>query len=419
MDKLVELREKLLKLVTRQDEILSLAETEERDITEDEETEFNDLDKQIDEAEEEIRTEEARLARQKKLDERKEALKKAQRSVPIYTGKQADADASEFRNIGEFLHSVRFNHSDPRLEEFRAQSMGTGSEGGFAVPTQFRETLLSVTPQQAIFRPRATVIEAGDPPDSEISMPALDQGTGENIHAGAVVEWIGEGATKPETDIKLREITLKPKEVAAYVVVTDKLLRNWGAAQSVIENQLRLAVISAEETAFLSGTGVGRPQGILNSPARIDIARTTASQVAWADIYGMYARLRMGMTPVWIASQTVIPYLVTIADAGSNSLWVPNAAPGLPPTLMGIPVLYHERSPALGSAGDLILADLSYYLIKNGSGPFVQASEHVYFTSNKTVIKIHWNVDGQSWLNDPIALEGATSNTVGPFIILN
>jgi len=67
----------------------------------------------------------------------------------------------------------------------------------------------------------------------------------------------------------------------------------------------------------------------------------------------------------------------------------------------------------------LILADLSYYLIKDGSGPFVAASPHVYFTTNKTVIKIFWNVDGQSWLNDPLGLEGSVANTVSPFVVLN
>jgi HK97 family phage major capsid protein len=133
----------------------------------------------------------------------------------------------------------------------------------------------------------------------------------------------------------------------------------------------------------------------------------------------MYARLRMSMSPVWITSQTTIPQLAVIADAGNNNLWMPSAVAGLPPTLMGIPVLFHERSVALGTAGDLILADLSYYLIKEGSGPFVQASEHVYFTSNRTVIKVFWNVDGQPWLSEPIPLEGSAGNTVSPFIILD
>ena len=67
--------------------------------------------------------------------------------------------------------------------------------------------------------------------------------------------------------------------------------------------------------------------------------------------------------------------------------------------------------------GDLILADWGYYLVKDGSGPFVAASEHVLFTSNKTIIKIFWNVDGAPWLQAPIAEENGYQ--VSPFVALD
>ena len=73
--------------------------------------------------------------------------------------------------------------------------------------------------------------------------------------------------------------------------------------------------------------------------------------------------------------------------------------------------------PALGSEGDLCLCDFSYYLIKDGSGPYVAASEHVYFKNNKTVIKAFWNVDGQAWMKEPLTLEDG-STQVSPFVFL-
>ena len=410
-----ELREKLAKAIERMDALLNTADAEKRNLNEAEEKEYTDLDVSLPVIK-------ADIAKREKLEAEKAAMSHTKRNIPIKAATHKAEDEKEFRNIGDFIHSIRYAPNDPRLEvlaEERAQSMGTGSEGGFAVPKQFRETLLSVTPQQAIFRPRCTMIPAGSPPDSEVSMPALNQGAAKNMYGGISVQWIGEGDTKPETDLALKEIKLKPHEVAAHVVITDKLLRNWGAASALISAQMRLAIIAAEESAFYNGNGVARPLGVLQSPARINYARAAALQISYADIVGMYARLRMNMSPVWITSQTTIPQLATIADASSANLWMPSAVAGLPPTLMGIPVLFHERSVPLGTAGDLILADLSYYLIKEGSGPFVQASEHVYFTSNKTVIKVFWNVDGSPWLNEPIPLEGSAANTVSPFIVLN
>jgi HK97 family phage major capsid protein len=415
-----ELRDKLAKAIERMDALLNTADAEKRNLNEDEEKEYTELDASLPVIK-------ADIAKREKLEDEKAAMSQTRRSIPILAATHRAEDPKEFKTLGEFLHSVRFAPADPRLEsleqrEQRGSSMGVGAEGGFAVPTQFRETLLSVTPGQAIFRPRATIIPAGSPPDAEVSMPALNQGSAQNMYGGVAVQWIGEGDTKPETDMRLKEVKLKPHEVAGHIIVTDKLLRNWGAAEAVLSAQLRLAVTGAEETAFYSGNGVARPLGVTQSPARINYARSAANTIVFADIVGMYARLRQGGSPVWIASPTCIPQLATIADAGSNNLWVSayrNASEGMPPSLMGIPVLFHDRSVALGTAGDLILADLGYYLIKDGSGPFVMASEHVYFTSNRTVIKVFWNVDGTPWLNEPIPLEGSAANTVSPFVVLN
>lgn len=71
----------------------------------------------------------------------------------------------------------------------------------------------------------------------------------------------------------------------------------------------------------------------------------------------------------------------------------------------------------LGQPGDVWLADLKHYLIKDGSGPFVAASEHVYFMQNKTVIKAFWNVDGAPWLTQPIQLENGYQ--ASPFVKLD
>ena len=78
--------------------------------------------------------------------------------------------------------------------------------------------------------------------------PGLDQGNANGVYAGVQVTWIAEGAQKPETEPLFREIRLEPNEVAAHVVVTDKLLRNSAAAGALVSS-LRKAIIAAEEDA--------------------------------------------------------------------------------------------------------------------------------------------------------------------------
>lgn len=410
-----ELREKLAKAIERMDALLNTADAEKRNLNEAEEKEFSDLDASLPVIK-------ADIARREKLEDDKVTMSQSRRSIPIPAATHRAEDPTEFKSLAEYLCVVTYNKSDKRLESLyneRAQSMGSGEMGGWAIPPKFRDQLMMVQPQDAIFRPRATVLPAGYPPDQAVSMPTLDQTATHDVYGGVSVSWIAEGGTKVETDMHLKQVTLTPYEVAGHIVTTEKLLRNWASAESILTTMLRKAIIGAEETAFLTGNGVSKPTGITVTGARIDYTRATASTIVWADIAGMFARLKMGGSPVWIASQTCIPQLVNIRDTGNFNIWQTSAIPGLPATLFGYPVLFHDRSPALGTTGDLVLADLSYYLIQDGSGPYVMASDGYYFTSNKIIIKAFWNVDGKPWLSGPLPLEGSASNTVSPFVILN
>jgi HK97 family phage major capsid protein len=321
----------------------------------------------------------------------------------------------------------RNNKPDDRLMELlvetREQQMGTGTTGGFAIPPAFRDELLLAVAQSGIIRPRATVIPSGYPPDAQMSIPALDQTSGANMYAGVTLVHTGEGVTMTETTAKLREVTYEPKEISGYIVLTNKLLNNWQAAGQVIGNLLRSAMTAQEDYDFLRGSGIKLALGIINSPASIVYARAGAGTIGFADVYGMLARAKMGGNLIWIASQTVIPALAAMVDAGSHAVWtgsqgVGNAAQAMPSTLFGYPLYFSDRMPSLGSKGDLMLIDPSYYVIKDGSGPFLSWSEHVWWTSNKTGVKIVWNVDGKAWLTEPLQLEGDSTKTISPFVIL-
>lgn len=416
-------------LVGEMQAILDAAEKEDRDLTEEEA-------KAYDEKKEVLAGLDKRIARLQEVGAARAAgeqvIPAASRGAGPITPPPGPGAKREFENFGEFMAAVRFNPNDQRLNfvegvgaaeggpELRGEMrMDNDTQGGFMVPEQFRSTIMRVEPQDALVRPRAQVIPAGSPPDAAITIPALDQtGTDANIYGGVEVAWIGEGEEKPETDAALRSIKLEPHEVAGFVTVTDKLLRNWSAASTFIESLLRGAVTSAEEYAYLRGDGVHKPLGILNAGATKFINRATANQVKYLDLVNMVARILMrGGAPVWSMPQSVLPQIAMLKDDANTLIWQANARDGFAGTLLGYPVRWDNRAPALGSKGDVLLADWSHYLIKDGSGPFVAASEHVKFTSNKTVIKIFWNVDGAPWLTAPIAEENGYE--VSPFVGLD
>lgn len=407
--------------------LATAAEDSDRDLTADETTAYDALQAQVTALD-------ARIARLSGFAATEavggETVPAAARgnSVTVPNGPHA---RNEFESLGEFMHAVRFNQNDVRLTYVEGVSdtgeigaemrMDNDTQGGFMIPPQLRQTIMSVAPQDALVRPLANVIPAGSPPDAGITMPALDQsGTNpSNMFGGVEVAWIGEGDEKPETDATLKSITLTPHEVAGVITVTDKLLRNWQAASAFLENLLRGAVNQAEDYAFLRGSGVHQPLGAINAPATKFINRTTANTIVYADVLAMVSRLLMrgGQAPVWSMPQEMLPKLATMTDPEGHYIWQANARDGMAGTLMGYPVRWNNRSPSAGTKGDVLLADWSQYLIKDGSGPFVAASEHVLFKQNKTVVKIFWNVDGAPWLHAPIKEENGWE--VSPFVGLD
>lgn len=374
-------------------------EREDRSMTPEEETRYTELEGKIDKADTEI----SRIERMRELETKH--LKGEQHSF------------EEIKDFNEWIHTARFNPTDPALEQRSDanQEMVTGEKGGLIIPPRFDPVIRMVDIPGAIFRPRATVIPAGSPPDQTLSFPALDQT--DDLYAGVDVEWIAEGEEKPDTGTSFKEVSLTPHEVAASMFVTDKLLRNTSAIGPIVVNLMREAIRFKEERAFLNGSGVGQPAGFLNSDAKIEVTRDTANQIKYDDIIQMYSKAKTLGNGVFITSRTTLPQLMKMKDDAGSLIWQPNARDGSPGTLLGIPVLINDFNPTLGNTGDLMLVDLKYYLIKDGSGMSVAFSEHVRFRKNQTCIKIYFNVDGKSWLTAPIT-ERDGSTQVSPFVIL-
>lgn len=421
-------RQEVLDKMTRR---LEACEKKKRDMTEDERKEYETWDKEVDRFNVLIRG-------YQKVDNY--AIGKDVVVNPINqflvgngSGHQESRDTGGFENLAELLYTIketRTGRADERLialreeQEKREQTMGTGSQGGFALPTAFWDTMLQAPTQGGIVRSKATVIPPGDVPDGQLLVPSLDQRAAENNYGGVVITHGGEGVTLAETDIALRQITLEAKQMNAYIVISNKLLRNWSMAGQFVTMQLTKAVGAQEDYDFLRGDGVNRAIGIINSPAAIAHSRAGANAVAFADVYGMLAKVKMGGSLCWLASQTIIPQLAAMVDAGSHAVWLGStgdnlkgAAAGMPSTLMGWPLYFVDRLPKLGTKGDLILADLSYYYIKDGSWS-LDLSTELLFLTDRSVFRVIHNVDGKTALSEPLRLEGDSTESVSPFVVL-
>ena len=439
---------KAAEILKDMDAIVATAANEKRDMTAAEIAEFDKLEAEHKEAVEAesvaaARTADASAARVAQLNaahERQDsATAIAARNAP---GRGAATQPKAFESLAEFFAvALSSRHvRDARLErgEYKdegnntqsgyripmelapgaEQRFDTGSAGGYMIPQQRSSEVLRIPAKAAIVRPRARIIPAGSPPDAEITFPALDQ-TGaapNNVFGGVMVFHEGEGNTMQETDFDLREVSLKPKQLSAFIKLTNKALLNSAALGALCAELLPSALNQAEDFDFLVGSGIGRALGALNASngAAYNVARTTGATLKYDDFANMASRI-MG-DGVWLISRSCYSTVLKIQDnSGGAGLgqYIFNAQTN---EIMGFPVVWTNRQATLGGRGDVALVDLSYYLIKDGSGPFLASSDQVYWTSNRTAVKIVANVDGQPWLTAPFKNEDGYETS--PFVVL-
>lgn len=98
-------------------------------------------------------------------------------------------------------------------------------------------------------------------------------------------------------------------------------------------------------------------------------------------------------------------------------VYTPAGAFGNPdPLLYGRPVIPVEQAPALGTVGDITLADLTQYSILQGP-PQMALSVDVAFLTDETVFRFALRVDGKPLWASPITPYNGGS-TRSPFVSL-
>jgi len=368
-------------------------------ITADEKVKFNELRSKVDEID-------GNISRAEFLAKQEEAV--ALRSDPVQNEERA-------KSFGDFICRFVQDPSSPKLQ--RDTIMGNPNQAGLFVPPEFSNVIRAIDPSEAIVRPRATVIAGGASPDATFKIAAFDQSGDNGVYGGVTLGWPGEVGERPNAgDVKLNEVTFEPQPLTGFIDISKQLLDNSTAAGTFAETQMRLAGIAKEEAAFLTGSGVNRPTGFINHPSNATVTRQTASQITYNDVVNMVSMATSGGQYVFIASRTALPTLSKLKDDAGNLIWTFNAVQGAPPTLYGLPVYFSERNPILGTSGDLVLADLSKYIIRDGSSMRLFLDPYTRAINNMTRLYFTWNVDGKPWLTSPVKGEDGVRRS--PFVTL-
>lgn len=301
----------------------------------------------------------------------------------------------------------------------------SGVTGGYTVPPQFVQQLLTLSVEEQVVAPRASK----QPMTSmTLQVPSLDyttvQGAGNTPFLGGVIpEWVAEAQTRPQTEPQFRQTELKAWELSLYTVASNNLLQdNAVGLDSLLTQLFSKAIGWYTDYAYIRGDGVGKPLGMLNAPATIVVNRAAGNRFGFSDYTTMMAKLLMQSwdSAVWLMHQSVLPQVTQMVDQAGRVIFIPfnsGATQKSPGTLGGRPIYYTEKASALGTKGDVMLFDCSLYLLGVRLDIEIAVSPHVRFLQNQMVWRVVWRGDGQPWLQNPITLADG-SYTVSPFVVL-
>ncbi len=355
-------------------------------------------------------------------------------AVPALFGTGGDGEPK--KSFGDWALAVARNdrhylekHYGSHFNEWRTKAAlgeASGVTGGYTVPTEFYQQLMVLMAEDSFIRPRAFVQPMGS---ATLQIPYLDVTTAQvagvsPFFGGVQMYWTAEAQTRTETEPQFKQLELKAWELSGYSVSSNVLLQDSTIGlEKFLLTLFAKAIAWFEEYAFLQGNGVGKPQGILTAPATVSVTRTTGSQVQFADVAGMWSKLLPSSwnKAIWTFSPSVVPQLLQLKDGANRAIFISidagaTKAPNW--SLLGRPAIPTEKVPALGTKGDVMLIDPSYYVIGDRMQIEIAASEHVNFLKNQMTWRVVERIDGQPWLDKAITLQDATTQ-VSPFVVLN
>lgn len=315
--------------------------------------------------------------------------------------------------------------ADPRLQ---AAALGmnesSGEAGGYAVPPEYALDI------------EASMFKAGDLLSRVDSRSITGNSMSYTVmnetsrvdgsrQGGVLGYWLDEAGTKTASQMALARMEMKLRKVAALGYMTDELLEDAPALGQELQQAFIEELTFQVELKIYRGLGGATPLGILSAPSFLSQAAEggqVAATILWENLVRMWARLppRSQRNAVWLGNVETLPMLhmmtLAVGTGGDANPRFVTYGPNGELTIFGRPFVPVEYASALGTVGDIVLADLSKYrLIRKASGIKTASSIHVAFTTDQTVFRAVGRYDGQP-VPRAVVTPYLGSNTLSPFV---
>jgi HK97 family phage major capsid protein len=280
--------------------------------------------------------------------------------------------------------------------------------GGFLVPEDYRNEIIKRLMADTVVRRMARVVTTNR---DAAEWPKLEGGNNQYT-SGVRVTWVDElpaSATVSQTNPEFGMLRVPVHTVMARTDISRNQLEDSAFNMlSIIADLFSEASVIDEDTQFLTGTGGGRPFGILGNrsgaeetPATgITVANSGAAAALTSDglfdlVYSLPAQYRG--KAVIIGARTTHRDLRKLKDGESRYLWQDSLQAGQPATLLGYPVYENESMPTVGANKHaLIYGNLMGYLIVDRVGMTIErVQDTTTVGGNKVALFMRRRLGGQ------------------------
>ena len=390
---ITEMREKRNKLVGMMDAFLDTHTTDKGTLSAEDDKTYKDMETEVAQLTDSIH----RMERREEI----EAELSKPTSKPL-TGKPMKADGDKAVKTGRasdeykkaLLQAMRtnFRQINNVLQE------GIDPQGGYLVPDEYDKRLIDILTEENVMRTLGTNITTSG--EHKINIAATKP----------AAAWIEEGGTLTFGDATFDQIILDAHKLHVAIKVTEELLYdNAFNLENYILTQFGKALSNAEEDAFINGTGVGQPLGILaeTGGAQVGVTSASSTKVTADEIINLVYSLKRPYrkNAVFLANDVCVAELRKLKDNNGQYLWQPSLQAGEPDRVLGYKVYTSPYFPVPTAGGTAVaFGDFSYYNIGDrGTRSFAELKE--LFAGNGMIgFVAKERVDGKLVLPEAIKL---------------
>ncbi len=306
------------------------------------------------------------------------------------TGRAADAYVKAFWTQVRAKDGVTY-------EVRNVLSEGVDSEGGYLVPDEFENTLVSGLEEEGSIRSLAHVFT-----------------TSNGVHKIPVVQtkgtanWIDENGSYGDSDDVFGQEQIDAHKVGTVIKVSEELLNDSAFdLEKYFQEEFARRIGAKEEEAFIVGDGSKKPTGILHTSGGAEVGVTAASDKAiTADevidlFYSIKAPYRKNA--VWVLNDSTVRAIRKLKDSNGQYLWQPALHEGDHETLLGKKILTSPYMPEIGAGQKVVMfGDLSFYWIGDRQGITFKRLNERYADMGQVGFLASKRVDGKLVLPEAI-----------------